>query len=330
MSEADVRLHHKGRRHMSVPQGSFGFMDSSWTPLALGVHDLDAEDPEEQMGSKDKNWVRVGNDDRRWLVKIARVDDRDGTVSGEDWAEWVVQFIAGQLTVPTALVRPATFGGQRATASRSMLRDDSERLIHGNELLSARFDNYEQSVRGENPGYTLTAIRAALADIPGPREFEGPLDAFDTFVGYLVCDALVAGRDRHHENWGVIRRGEERWLAPSFDHGNALGFQERDDRRARMLSDEAHLLRWLSRGTSQHFVGRPLLTDLAITALNAASPDSRAYWWEMIQSFDLDAAESVIHTVPDDLMSEVSRRFVFSLLSTNRRRLLDGYRAPDS
>lgn len=310
---------------MSPATGTVGDMAPHWNLITLGYDDLDADDPEEQMGSKEKNWVRLPDDSRRWLVKIARTDERDGTISGEDWAEWGMQYIAALLSIPTARIRPVLFQGNRATASRSMLRDDTESLIHGNELLSARFDEYNQAIRGENPGYTLAAIQSALSGMPGPPELDPGFTAFDAIAGYLTCDALVSGRDRHHENWGVIRHGDERWLAPSFDHGNALGFQERDDRRARMLADEDHLLRWLTRGTSQHFLGKPRLTDLATTALEMASPSARTYWWDQLRSFDLDAARAVFDPVPDDVMSEVTRRFVFSLLRTNRRRLLDGY-----
>lgn len=300
-------------------------MTAVWDRLTLELHDLDTEDPEEQMGSKEKNWVRIPDDDRRWLVKVARTDDHDGTISGEDWAEWSVQHVAALLGVPTARVRPALFQGNRATASRSILRDDTESLIHGNELLSARFGDYNQAIRGENPGYTLAAVQAALAGLPGPAELDPNLTAFDAFAGYLTCDALVSGRDRHHENWGLIRHGDSRQLAPSFDHGNALGFQERDDRRVRMLANEDHLLRWLARGTSQHFAGKPRLTDLAVEALGMASSAGRRFWWDRLRSFDLDAAREIFEAIPDDVMSEVSRRFVSSLISTNRRRLLDGY-----
>ncbi|MCK3771251.1 hypothetical protein MZK47_16415 [Microbacterium aerolatum] len=59
-------------------------MSPIWNPVELNMLDLDIEDPEEQMGSKDKNWIRIVGDDRRRLVKIARTDVRDGTTSGED------------------------------------------------------------------------------------------------------------------------------------------------------------------------------------------------------------------------------------------------------
>jgi hypothetical protein len=300
-----------------------------WDPVELSFADLDVDDPEEQMGSKDKYWVRLPPDERPWLVKIARTDNFDGTVSGEDWAEWLVQHLAALLGVPTAAVRPATFVGARATVSRSMLRDDVERLIHGNELLSARFPGYDQGIKGENPGYTVQAVRESLEGVSAPAEVSDLADftAFDVWTGYLLLDAWVSGRDRHHENWGVLRRANKRRLAPSFDHGNALGFQERDERRKRMLDDEAHLMRWLERGRSQHFLGKPLLTNLAHEALRLSAQQSSEYWRERLAAIEQTSVADVIQSVPESLMSDVSRRFVTCLLSTNQRRLMDGYRA---
>lgn len=184
-------------------------MSPIWDPVEIGFADLDSDDPEEQMGSKDKYWVRLHGDDRRWLVKIARIDERDGTVSGEDWAEWLVQHLAALLGVPTASVRPAVFEGRRATVSRSILQDPTESLAHGNEILGGNFPAYDQSVKGENPGYTTRAVRESLDGVlpPGDAPHLAAFNGFDVWAGYLLLDAWVSGRDRHHENWGVIQRG---------------------------------------------------------------------------------------------------------------------------
>lgn len=279
------------------------------------------------MGSKDKYWVRLPNDDRRWLVKLARTDERDGTVSGEDWAEWLVQYFATMLGLPTASVRPAIFDGRRAIVSRSMLRDSSDSLAHGNEILGGHFPEYDPSIRGENSGYSVPKVREALTstlppfDRPDLSQFSG----FGVWAGYLLLDAWVSGRDRHHENWGVILRGTEKRLAPSFDHGNALGFQERDSRRERMLGDSAHLERWLERGTSQHFIGKPGLIALAHEALQRAEPEAANHWYSQLRQVDAQTVENTVNAVPDTVMSETSRRFVIQLLDANRRRMLDGY-----
>jgi hypothetical protein len=300
-------------------------MPTAWESLHFMRGAAEADEP---MGSKEKWWVDLPMfGERQWLLKLARLDERDGTVSGEDWAEWTVHQLAGLLGVPSATIRPATLEGRRAIVSRSVLRDRFEYLDHGNSVLSAQFSDYDQSVQGENPGYTPLAVRDALAEVAPPADSIWPEDftAFDVWAGYLFMDAWIAGRDRHHENWAVVLRADERRLAPSFDHGNALGFQERDDRRVRMLVDEAHLLRWAERGTSRHFVGQPKLTDLAWTALNLASRSARQFWCDQLDAISADAVHSVVSQVPRAIMSEVTYTFVVQLLATNRRRLLDGY-----
>ena len=280
------------------------------------------------MGSKEKWWVELpGLDDRPWLLKLARLDDRDGTVSGEDWAEWTVHHLAGLIGIPTATIRPAVLEGRRAIVSQSVLHDRFEYLDHGNSVLSAKFPDYDQSTDGENPGYTPAAVREALAEVAPPVESDWPTDftAFDVWAGYLTMDAWVAGRDRHDQNWAVVLRGDERRLAPSFDHGNALGFQERDERRQRMLDDDAHLRRWVERGANRYFGGQPGLVDLAWSALGLASSGPRDFWLDRLDTITDDAVHSVISAVPRSIMSDVTHRFVVRLLAMNRRRLLDGY-----
>ena len=184
------------------------------------------------------------------MLKLSSVDRRDGTVGGEDWAEWLAGRLAGLIGIPAAQTLPATFEGRRGILSRSVLHDDAEYLEHGNSVLSAKFPQYDQSIRGENTGYTVAAVREALVGVLPPTEedwLEG-FTAYAVWAGYLLLDAWIAGRDRHHENWAVILRGDTRRLAPTFDHGNALAFQERDERRRRMLHDDHHFERWLGRG----------------------------------------------------------------------------------
>lgn len=296
----------------------------SWESLHFVYDEADTDEP---MGSKEKWWVDLPWAKRRWLLKLSRLDERDGTVSGEDWAEWTVHHLGGLLGVPTAVIVPALLVDRRAIVSESVLRDQLEYLDHGNSVLSAKFPEYDQSVQGENPGYTPSAVRDALIDVSPPTEMVWPpnFTAFDVWAGYLVMDAWVAGRDRHHENWATILRGDERRLAPSFDHGNALGFQERDDRRSRMLADDSHFTRWVERGTSKHFVGQPGLVDLAIEALGLASPGAKAYWLDQLTAVDLVVVKSILAKPPSRIMSDVTRTFVLKMLATNRRRLLDGY-----
>lgn len=89
------------------------------------------------MGTKDKFWVAL--DGEEWLFKFSRSDGLGG-VRNEDWAEWIVYHLALELGIPAAVVRPGTCDGRRGILSRSVMRDrTSERLVHGNELLTNSF-----------------------------------------------------------------------------------------------------------------------------------------------------------------------------------------------
>jgi hypothetical protein len=44
----------------------------AWNPVEIGYAELDSDDPEEQMGSKDKYWVPLPDDERRAAQIAAR------------------------------------------------------------------------------------------------------------------------------------------------------------------------------------------------------------------------------------------------------------------
>jgi hypothetical protein len=287
------------------------------------------EATEEQMGTKEKFWFR-DLADKRWLFKACR--ERDGIVRGEDWAEVLVAEMAHAIGLPTAKVRLALFRGRRGIVSREVLEPDhGDRLVHGNSLLSRSDPAYVLGTRRENPGYTVSAVRSALDGVaPPPGDLaDMGLSGFDVWAGYLVLDAWVAGRDRHDENWAIVSRGASRHLAPSFDHGNALGFQELP-RRHQQLADEPHALEsWADRGRSHHFAGKPGLAALATQALDQASPVARALWLDRLRTVRTTDVRTTLDRVPSEIMSEASRRFVLALLDVNRRRIADECHPPD-
>lgn len=291
-----------------------------WSVVNISL-DTSDDGGDEPLGTKEKFWV-LDPDGIRWLFKYAR--DKGGVVRGEDWAEWAVHLLGELLGIPTAVVRPATCQERRGIVSRSVVVE-GERLEHGNELLARVDPHYNVEASRANPRYTVDGVRHALADIGPPRGRADLADftAFDVWAGYVILDAWVAGRDRHHENWGAITDGSKRWLAPSFDHGNALGFQEPPERHAALASDPAQLGTWARRGRSPHFPGKPPLVSVALEALTLASPDAAPYWLGRLQAVDMDSVAALLDTVPWEVLSDPSRRFCLQLLELNRGRLLD-------
>lgn len=256
----------------------------------------DVDSSDEPMGTKKKFWTE-GPDGGPWLFKYARVAV-DGYVSGEDWAEWLVCGLGKILGIPAAEIRPATCQGKRGLISRSIV-SPGEELIHGNEILAAAVVGYDPSLTTENPNYRVGNVRDAL-------------------------DAWVSGCDRHDQNWGLLDDGRVLRMAPSFGHGNALGFQERPAKHQQLLNDDAFFMRWLERGKCRYFAGQPRVTELAWEALAMSSESSRAYWLERLVNVDMDSVAALVHGVPEAIMSVATRKFVVQLLVTNRRRVLDG------
>ena len=162
----------------------------------------------EQMGSKEKFWVRSMRTNTEWLAKLAR-DNADG-YTGEHWSEKLAAEVASVLGVPRPDVELGHFRGHPVSLTESFLQP-GESLIHGNELVSMVDPNYPSS----GPNYrtqehTLGAIRDAFVDrnVGGSDESRhSDLSAFGLFTGYLLLDALICNTDRHHENWAVIASG---------------------------------------------------------------------------------------------------------------------------
>ena len=278
------------------------------------------DEVDEQLGTKEKSWL-LSPGDERWLFKEVRTTGSGHP--GEDWAEKLVEQLGLHLGLPVARIDLAQRNGARGIISHNFV-PDSSRLEHGNELLVRIDPEYDRDQTRRNARYTVDAVRLALEDAYPPDSYliEG-LSAFDLWAGYLVLDAWVAGRDRHHENWGVIASPNRRILAPSIDHGNALGFQESDQRHGDLAADEMLLSSWAERGRSHHFAGRPSLVDLARQALDLASPAASDIWLSKLADVSEDEVASLVDQVPAALMSEGSRTFCLRLLSLNQRRLCD-------
>lgn len=156
------------------------------------------------------------------------------------------------------------------------------------------------------------------------RASDGSLSGFGQFASYLLLDALVAGRDRHHENWAVVvRGGDPRRLAPSFDHGNALAFAESAESAAALADNPARLATWLSKGRSHHFQGRPSLVGVAVEALELCQQEERVQLTNRLRSLKLVTLGSLIERVPRPILSDGHRRLAVQIVQANRRRLLD-------
>jgi hypothetical protein len=287
---------------------------------------------DETSGSEEKYWLEEPETGRRWLFKTVRV--RETIIHGEDWAEKAVAEMAGLVRVPCAQIQMAQYRDSRGCISAD-LRPKLYELQHGQVLLEeVGATGYEHRTGGRShPGHSVENIQNALSGILPPPGWDLPFDAtaFDVFVGYLLLDAWVANKDRHDNNWAVLRPVMSSSRAPtrlcgSYDHASSLGFNVTDDQCCRLLADPEAITRWARRGYADRYDfgpsdRRPTLVDLAARGLSLASGAATEYWRDQFGQVDGQAVWHVLDQIPR--MSEPARRFAYTVLDVNRRRVLD-------
>jgi len=165
-------------------------------------------------------------------------------------------------------------------------------------------------------GYTLDAVAQVLQDV-GPPPSIVDLTALNVFSSYLVLDALVGNSDRHPGNWALLESGDgHRFLAPTYDHGSALGagMTERNRRSRDPLA-------FARSGRANPFT--PPKQSLVSLAIDAVVRAGATMWLERAASLDDDCVAAAL-AAPDGRMSEVASRFMARVILENRRRLSDG------
>jgi hypothetical protein len=289
-----------------------------------------APEATEPLGTKDKFWYEGG----MFLFKQVR----RGT--GEDWAEKVCAELARRLELPHAEYDLGQWetgdGNVRGVRSRNFCPPGAA-LTLGNELLAEADPDYAVGAVSKYrvPAHTVERVILNLRNwVPAlPIEWNPPpfvRNAVDTFIGYLLLDALVGNTDRHHENWGVIRlpKGTVH-LAPTFDHASSLGRNLLDEERAERLRTKDH------NRTVEAFASR------ATSALYRAETDSKPHaplyaffeaahwnnaaalgWLNVLDALTDEETAIITNDVPPERISYTAARFALRLISVNKKNLL--------
>lgn len=295
---------------------------------AIDVSDWAVADIEVR-GSNPHKWLQNPGAGDTTPVLFKPVTVHVDHVQGEDWAEVASYALATQLGVPAAEALLAIRDGQRGSLSRDIKIPKSE-MGSGGVLISEIDSEYQgPDAEGKMPknrvGHNLKNIKQVLDPCGPPPGFGQPgFSGFDVFAGYLVMDAWIANTDRHDENWAVHQmQDRSRLLAPSFDHGSALGFSLQDDDRLRRLDSLNDVERWARRGHAYRFEnGAKLsLVEHALLALEMCQPEVREYWKMRLADVSLPRCREVIAAIAT--MSDPALRFAMEILDINRRRLLD-------
>ena len=278
-----------------------------------------AERRPEDMGSKSKFWYTRQDDGAQWLFKHPRPN------SGEHWAEKIAEQVAVLLEIPHGEVELAVFGETRGSSTKSFVGDEEE-LVHGNQILERTEAGYDADKIFRQSSHTLHSVMRGMDSVfVSPEDAEG---AKRRFAEYAALDALIGNTDRHHENWGVVRRrAGSGWvgsLAPSYDHASSLGRELTDERRdARLKSGGVGGYLKRARGGiywEQDDRRAPSPLRLAMLATERY-PDMFVPALRNLERLSESAIVRIVNRIPDDWMSESARRFAVSIMRYNIAKL---------
>lgn len=281
----------------------------------------------ESMGSKYKFWFEQEN--IAYLYKQARPN------IGEDWAEKVAAELCEILELPHAEYELAeTWQGNCGVVSPKFLdAEEGEILINGNELLIPIVPNYNTFATYGASQHTIDVVLKAIGNesIKLPPAWTAPSTiktAVDVFVGYLLLDAWIGNGDRHHENWGLIRKKmmpaatETIYLAPTYDHASSLG-RELSDENRRKRSVEAYANKCSSAFYRSVEDTKPLKTFDVFTYVAHHHPKTADVWMERLSSISRAKILEIFTRIPSKRISPIAIDFAQKILEHNQHRLLN-------
>ena len=270
----------------------------------------------EDMGSKKKFWyLPPGQEEGYLLFKYPKA----GT--GEHWAEKIAAEIAGLMNIQHARVELAEFEGQHGSASKTFTGISWE-LMHGNQMLAMSIHDYDPDATFRHSKHTLENIWRVMESVFLERA--AIMEAKCRMAEYIILDALIGNTDRHHENWGLLRKWSgERWegfMAPSFDHASSLGRELLDERR-KMLLSENRVGEYAEKGRGAIYWSdddRHGLSPLELVRRSTNSyPDIFRISVNNLKRVSESALEDIVCRIPDNWMSISARKFAIALLCYN-------------
>ena len=287
---------------------------------------------EEEMGSKTKFWYcNPSHPHRHWLFKYPQEN------TGQHWAEKIAAEIAAILDIDHARVELATANDIRGSVTESFAVDGWE-LYHGNQLLKKSIFNYDPDLRFRQSSHTLSNIWQVMENLFLSGEVETFEDvalsnettthAKSLITEFIVLDALIANTDRHHENWGILRRfiGDD-WeghVAPSFDHASSLGRELLDSHRARLIA-ERRVGNYVEKGRGGIYYSElDRRGPSPLELVRRAAQDYRNLLQpalSKLRRIDSGVLAEVIDRVPENWMSEAARAFALALMCYTHRQL---------
>lgn len=267
------------------------------------------DEKSQASGTRAKFWLLEPETDpknpTRHLFKIPT----EGT--GGHWAEFIASEVGMRLGFNTTEVRLAEHKGMVGTISKNF-RAKAEELYEGGDLFLAQFENFDRR--------SLTYY-----ELPHIIDILSAYDLEKAFVTVPVYDALIANNDRHCDNWGVLIGPEGIRLAPIYDNGSSLGFNETIENKQRMLTDDRMLQGFCNRGRSSIGLSgrkKPKHFEL-LSYLYQSFPKELQLEVSRLEQLNVEMLLSIVDEIPNNIMSDLDKKWVIRVILYRKKWILN-------
>jgi hypothetical protein len=287
----------------------------------------------EREGMLEKAWF-VHPELGDCLFKKSAPSGREIVGCQTDWSEKIAFELAQLLDIPAARYELAEAKLSesdpdliRGSISCSYISAGGE-AISGEAFLSEIYPTYQRDYPElYSVGRVLAALQNRQVQLPsGYTPPPGITTGAELFVGYLLIDAWVGNDDRHDCNFEIKLVEDRVELAPTFDHGKAMGATMSEVTRDRMSVESYN--RFLESGFWQN--DRKISTFTAFEVAADLYPVAAKIWLERLVQLDDNRIAAIFDRVPDERITATAAKFAQDLLEANRDLILSNFVARET
>ncbi|MDD2373469.1 MAG: HipA domain-containing protein [Syntrophomonadaceae bacterium] len=248
-------------------------------------------------GTRRKKWMENADSGEQILVKWPNYG------LGEVYAEKICSELGGLLNIPIMRVDIGCCKGESVILAYNFLHPGEELKEGGDFFEDYQADSGKPSLV---PRYTFQRIRTIVE----------PYGLLPDLLNMIIFDALVANSDRHQDNWGLCFKEDQVRLAPLYDHGSSLGWNLNEDRVRKIMSNNRMFEAFINRGMSLIRLeeGHKINHFNLITGIKNREDMGLRTATKTISALNKDSVWNIIKLMPDDIMSDLRKEFVFRLL----------------
>lgn len=273
-------------------------------------------------GASEKVWLVNSKKNLKGLFKFPKIKDKEkNIITGEYWAEKLASEIGNLLGIKCANVDIGIYKGRFGSMSYNII-DDDEELIEGVTFIQNKYPLYNKKKlidEYSQEKYSFQMIKNSVYDI-------------DDILSMILFDSLIGNSDRHHSNWGYIRKSsnnEEGMISfcPLYDNGSSLCayedsentniyFKDKMKYNALIDSKSKSAIGWYNIRPIRHF-------ELLKNIKNEFYEESINYVLNIKNKITIETIQNILDNFDDKIISKEMKKLILNFIIDRKNKILE-------